>query len=260
MFKYVIAVLALITVVFIIILNPLTTIDTGERGIVLHWGAFKGKVLTEGIHMVMPIAQDVIKINVQTQKVESSVGAASKDLQSVNATVALNYHLDSLKVGSLYQKTGLDYDNRIISPAVQEAVKSITAQFTAEELITRRAEVKEKTKSLLSERLGKDYIIVEDISIVNFAFSESFNAAIEAKVTAEQSALAAKNKLEQVKFEAQQKIETAKAEAESIKIQASAINAQGGADYVRLQAINKWQGVLPTTMLPNGTLPFLGIQ
>lgn len=258
--KYIVGVLALVVLILLIVLNPFTTIGTGARGVVLDFGAFNGKVLSPGLHWLTPITQDVIEVDVQTQKTETPVAAASKDLQTVTATVALNYRLDPAKVGDLYQKVGLDYANRIIAPAIQEAVKATTAKFTAEELITRRQDVKEQTKVILVDRLSKENILVEDLAIVNFDFSASFNAAIEAKVTAEQSALAAKNKLEQVKFEAQQQIETAKAEAESIKIQASAVNAQGGADYVKLQAISKWNGALPTTMLPNGSVPFLDLK
>lgn len=250
----------IIAVFIIISLLPWVTVDTGNRGVVLKFGAYTGEVLEPGFHFLTPFRDRVVEIDVQTQKGETGVAAASKDLQSVTTTVALNFRLDPARVGDLYQKIGVDYSNRIIAPAIQEAVKAVTAKFTAEELITRRQEVKEQTKLLLVERLAKDNIIVEDLSIVNFDFSRSFNDAIEAKVTAEQQALAAKNKLEQVKFEAQQQIETAKAEAESIKIQAAAVNAQGGADYVKLQAISKWNGVLPQTMLPNASVPFLSVQ
>lgn len=251
-------ILGLVVIAFLIVLNPFTTVGTGERGIVLTWSAYNGTVLDEGLHVVTPFSQDVVTMNVQTQKTEAAVAAASKDLQTVSATVALNFHLDVNKVGDLYQKIGLDYENRIIAPAVQEAVKAVTAKFTAEELITKRSEVKEMTKTILAERLSRDFVIVEDIAIVNFDFSKSFNDAIEAKVTAEQSALAAKNKLEQVKFEAQQQIETAKAQAESIRIQAQAL-AQNQ-ELVKLKAVEKWNGVLPTTMLPNGSVPFLDLK
>lgn len=257
MMKYVLGVGVLIGVVLLLVLNPFTTVGTGERGVVLDFGAFNGKILSPGMNMIMPIKQDVVTMNVQTQKEETQANAASKDLQAVSAVVALNYHLDPSKVGEIYQDVGLDYAGRIISPSIMEAVKASTAKFTAEELITRRQEVKEQIKVLLAGRLSQKHIIVEDVAIVDFDFSASFNEAIEAKVTAEQQALAAKNKLEQVKFEAQQKIETAKAEAESIRIQAQAL-AQNQ-ELVKLKAVEKWNGILPTTMLPGGSVPFLNI-
>ncbi len=102
--------------------------------------------------------------------------------------------------------------------------------------------------------------MLEQVNITNFQFSESFSAAIEAKVTAVQNAEAQKNKLEQVKYEAQQKIETAKAEAETIRISAQAINSQGGTDYVNLKAIEKWNGVLPTQFVPGSSMPFINVK
>lgn len=254
------AIALVIALAIFILLKPFTTISAGQRGIVLNWGAFNGAVLQPGLNWKTPIAQSVIKIDVQTQKDEVEASAASKDLQNVTTKIALNYHLQPEQVGALYQNIGLDYDSRVIDPAVQEAIKSVTSKFTAEELITHRQEVKDQVKAMLVERLSKQFISVDEVSIVNFSFSQSFEQAIEAKVTAEQNALAQKNKLEQVKYEAQQQIETAKAQAESIKIQATAINAQGGADYVKLQAIGKWDGHLPTSMPPNGTVPFIDLS
>lgn len=251
------AIVGVLAIIFFIIVNPLTTISAGARGVVLTWGAYNGQVMQPGLNWKTPIAQSVIEIDVQTQKIETQVGAASKDLQSVTTVVALNFHIDPEKVGDLYQKVGANYADRIIGPAIQEAVKGVTAGFTAEELITRRQEVKEATRKLLSDRLSKDFIFVEDLSIVNFDFSQSFNEAIEAKVTAEQQALAAKNKLEQVKFEAQQQIETAKAQAESIRIQAQAL-AQNQ-ELVKLKAVEKWDGKLPTYMLGD-SVPFVDLK
>lgn len=248
---------AIVFVFVVAALLPWTTVEAGSRGVVLEFGAFNGTVLEPGFHFLTPFRDRVVEIDVQTQKNETQVAAASKDLQSVTTTVALNFRLDPARVGDVYQKIGTGYGDRIIAPAIQEAVKAVTAKFTAEEVITRRQEVKEQTRQMLAERLAKDNILVEDLSIVNFDFSDSFNAAIEAKVTAEQQALAAKNKLEQVKFEAQQKVETAKAEAESIRIQAEALKQNQ--DLVNLRAVEKWDGVLPTTMLPNGALPFLNL-
>lgn len=250
---------AAIVVVLALILSPFTIISAGERGVVLNWGAVSDKVLSEGIHWVTPIVQSVKTLDVKIQKEEVDVTAASKDLQTVSAKIALNYHPDPEKVNQLWQKVGKDYKSRVIDPAIQEAIKASTAKYTAEELITKRQEVKDQVKQILSERLAREYLVVDEVSIVNFDFSGSFNQAIEAKVTAEQSALAAKNKLEQVKFEAEQRIAQAQAEAEAIKIQASAITSQGGQSYVDLQAISKWNGVLPTYTL-GGSIPFINIK
>ncbi|MEN9557730.1 MAG: hypothetical protein RL141_99 [Candidatus Parcubacteria bacterium] len=246
-------------VILFVIVNPLVIIAAGERGVVLTWGAVNDTPLESGIHWRMPIAQTVRKIDVRIQKDEVQASAASKDLQTVKATVALNYHLDPALVAFLYKEVGIGYAEKVISPAIQEAVKAATAQYTAEELITKRETVKETIRASLAERLKGHHILVDDFSVINFDFSESFNESIEAKVTAEQNALAAKNKLEQVKFEAEQRVTQAKAEAEAIKIQAEAITQQGGQSYVDLQAIEKWNGVLPSQMIPNATLPFINL-
>lgn len=249
----------LVLIVVLFAINPVVVVGAGERGVVTNWGAVDQNILGEGIHMRVPFQQSVHKLDVKIQKEQTDASAASKDLQNVKATIALNYHLDPNKVANLWQKVGSDYKALIIDPAVQEAVKATTAKYTAEELITKRQEAKDGVKALLTDRLLVDDIVVDEVSIVNFEFSESFNSAIEAKVTAEQDALAAKNKLEQVKFEADQRVAQARAEAEAIKIQAEAVTQQGGADYVQLQAIKQWDGKLPQQFIPGQTMPFINL-
>lgn len=238
---------------------PLVVISAGERGVVLNWGAVSQNILGEGLHWRTPFVQKVVKVDTQIQKEQVDAGASSKDLQTVTTQIALNFHLQEDKVNTLWQKIGAEYKSKIIDPAIQESVKSVTAKYTAEELITKREQVKDEVKLSLRERLAQDYISVDDFSIVNFEFSKSFDEAIESKVTAEQNALAAKNKLEQVKYEADQRIAEAQGEAEAIKIQAQAIQQQGGKEYVQLQAINKWNGNLPTQMFGNA-IPFINID
>ena len=244
----------------IIIFGCFGTISAGEKGVLLQFGAVTGKVFDEGLFFKVPFIQKVQHLDVKIQKEQVEVSAASKDLQTVTSQIALNYHLDASKVADLWQKVGRNYKVRIIDPAIQEAVKASTAKYTAEELITKRPLVKEDVKALLAERLAREYIVVDELSIVNFDFSSSFNSAIEMKVTAEQNALAAKNKLEQVRFEAEQRISQAKGEAEAIRIQAQAITQQGGKDYVQLKAIEKWSGKLPDVMIPGATIPFLNLD
>lgn len=247
-------------IILLLALNPFVMIGAGERGVVLNWGAVSDKILGEGIHWRVPLQQKVEKLDVKIQKEEVAATSASKDLQDVQTTVALNYHLDAEKVNTLWQNVGKDYKERIIDPAIQEALKAATAEYTAEELITKRPEVKDKVKKTLFERLQREFIYVDELSIVNFSFSEAFNSAIEAKVTAEQNALAAKNKLEQVKYEADQRVAQATAEAEAIKIQAEAIQQQGGENYVNLKAVEKWNGTLPVYMMPDSSVPFINLN
>ena len=235
-------------------------ISAGERGVILTWGQVSPIAVTEGLHIKWPIAQEVIKVDIKTQKYEYESSAASSDLQIVTAKIATNYRLEGSVVPELYKTIGLDYAMRVIVPSEQESVKAVTSKYTAEQLITRREEVRSEIKQLLHDKLIGRGIIVEEISIVNFDFSKSFNDAIEGKVTASQLALQAENKLKQVEFERDQRIAQATGEAEAIRIQAQSINSQGGASYVELQRIAKWNGQLPNIMMGSGTVPLMDIS
>ena len=255
--KYIIsAVVGVFALIILInILSFFTIIEPGERGILVQFGSIKD-IYQPGLHFQIPLINSVIKLDVRTQKKETEVNAASANLQSIHTIVALTYHIDPGKVDSLYRQIGTEYEDRIISPAIQESVKAATAQFTAEELITKRPLVKEEIKGKLSERLEKSFIVVDDFSIVDFNFSEDFNKAIEEKQTAIQEASKAENDLKRIQIEAQQKIETAKADAESIRIQGEALKENN--NLIQLKMVEKWNGILPTYLLGNG-VPFLNI-
>jgi regulator of protease activity HflC (stomatin/prohibitin superfamily) len=233
-------------VALIVFFGSFTTISPGEQGIVLRLSSIN-RVVENGFHFKLPMIERVVKINTQVQKEQVSATAASKDLQNVSAEVALNYNLFPDKVETLYSKIGTNYKERIIDPAIQEAIKAATAKYTAEELVTKREQVRNDIKLALTERLTPEYINVTEVSITNFDFSPSFNQAIEAKVTAEQNALAAKNKLEQVKYEAEQKVASAEAEAKSIRLQSDAANNEKYVNLkkleVQIEFAKKWNGV-----------------
>lgn len=235
---------------------PFGIVNAGQRGVVTRLGAVTGEIKGEGLYFRVPFVQHVTKLNVQTQKEEVDASAASKDLQTVNTKVALNYRLSPDQVAKLYQNVGEDFKSRLIDPYIQEAVKSVTAQFTAEELITKREDVREQIRTHLVEKFQGTGIETDSFSIINFDFSQSFNQAIEAKVTAEQDALAAKNKLAQVQYEAQQAVEEAKGKAEAIKIESAAINSNQ--QVLQLRAIEKWNGQLP--QVTSGATPFINLK
>ena len=251
--------------VLIVLFGSIGTIDAGERGVRTRFGAVKG-VVEQGLYFKLPLIEKMHKMNVQTKTVKYELDdplfSASKDLQDVKIAVVLNYRLDPTKVETIYQQYGtvLQYEERIIRPAVRDTVKAVASQFTAEELVTKRAEFTDRVVIVINERLATQFVTTERVNITNFEFSKSFTEAIEAKVTAVQNAEAAKNKLEQIKFEAQQTIETAKATAEAQRIQAQSLAAQGGSDYVQLKALEKWDGHLPTQMIPNSSVPFINLN
>ena len=229
-----------------------TVVKAGHTGVVLTFGAVEENVFDEGLHFKMPLVQTVVQMNNRTQKVETDGSASSKDLQIISYVVAVNYHVRSEASASLYQNVGKDYGTVIIVPAIQESIKAVTAQFTAEELITKRQAVGDKIKEALSEKINSYGIEVEIFNIVNFDFSEEFNAAVEAKQTAQQQALKAEQDLVRVEVEAKQKIAQAEAEAESIRLIQEALAKSP--DYVDYVKWNKWDGKLPQVMGSDGVL------
>ena len=191
-------------------LRSFTTIDAGERGVVFsRLGGIQDRILGEGWQFKIPFIEDIIHVDVKIQKSETPASASSRDLQVVRSVIALNYHLDPGSVNRIYQDVGLAYESRIIDPAVQESVKAITAQFTAEELITKREQVSAQIKDMLTTRLGRNHILVDEFSITELDFSDVFNNSIEAKQVAEQEALKARQDLERIKIEAEQKLAAA---------------------------------------------------
>ncbi|MDD5492202.1 MAG: prohibitin family protein [bacterium] len=233
------------------------TINAGERGVLTTFGAVSKKVFGEGLYMKLPFIQQMHRIDIKIQKEQATANAASKDLQTVDSIVAVNFHLNPTEVARLYQEVGIDFKSRIIDPAMQEAVKASTAKYTAEELITKREMVREDIKALLKQRMEGLGIIIDEFNVINFKFSDVFESAIEQKVVAEQQALAAKNKLEQVKFEAQQSIASAEGRAKAIQIEASAL--QTNPAVLQLRAIEKWNGTIPTYW-GGGALPFINVK
>ena len=239
-----------------IIFWPFGTVGAGERGIMLRWGAVTHRVIDEGLYLRIPLMERIVIMDVRIQKEEVEATAASKDLQTVNSKVALNYHLDPTRVTNMYQEVGLEYDTRLIDPALQESVKSTTAKYTAEELITKREEVRDAIRAHLVSKLESRGILIDDFNIVDFRFSDAFDNAIELKVTAEQSALAAKNKLEQIKFEAEQQGAEARGKAEALRIESAAL--QSSPQILQLRALEKWDGKLPSVMGSQAT-PFIDV-
>lgn len=233
-------------------------VNAGERGLIFNtFGGLSETVYGEGIHFKVPFLQNAIIMNVRVQKQTETATAASKDLQDVTADVAVNFYLDSTNLADVYRRLGQATTNEdymqttVMNPIVQESIKSVTAHFTAEELITKRPQVKDEIDAVIKARLANYSIVVNDISITNFKFSDTFTAAIEAKVTAEQNALKEQNNLLVVQYQAQQKVEQAKGDAQAIEI----VNAEleKSRQYVSYLMIQKWDGKMPLA-IGSGTL------
>ena len=254
-FKWVIFIIIFFTLLGVFF-GSFGTIKAWEKWILLRFWAVTGQTYNDWLYFKIPYIDDMIIMNVRVLKEQVEAASASKDLQTVNTVVALNFHLNAEKVWVIYKEVGLDYKEKLIDPAIQESIKASTAKFTAEELITKREEVKDMMKELLTKKLTPRFIIVDDVNIVNFNFSESFNRAIEEKVTAEQEALAAKNKLERIKFEAEQAVAASKWKAEASRIEAEALKSNP--EILELRALEKWNWVLPQVTWSN--TPFVNIK
>lgn len=242
-------------VALVIFISGSEQVDIGERVVVVGFGEVK-EVLPEGFHFVNPM-YSAYSFDIRNTKYDATANAASQDLQKVTLAAAVNYELIETQVADVYKIYGTSYIERIFAQNVQESIKSVTAKYPATDLVTKRDEVKAEIKTRMQESMP-GVVKITDVSITNIDFSPAFDAAIEAKVTAEQNALTSKNKLEQTKYEAEQRVAQAKGEAEAIKIQAAAIQSQGGKEYVELQAIAKWDGKLPTTVTDG--VPFINLK
>ncbi len=252
---------AVVILILVLSLNPFVLVGPGERGVVIRFGAVQDTIKNEGLNFRIPIMEKVVLVDVKVRKRECSASAASKDLQTVQIQIALNYSLNPLTVNKLWQEIGHNFEGSIVDPAIQESVKAVSAQFTAEELIQKRTEVKSKVQEILTERLKANYLVVDAVSITDFNFSPEFSAAIEAKQQAEQLALKAQRDLVRIKTEAEQSIAQAQAQAESLRLQKEQVSPQLielRKIEAQVKAIEKWNGVLPQ-YTGSGPMPFINV-
>jgi prohibitin 2 len=279
--RVVIPVIIAFILLVVVISASVKIVDAGHRGVLLNFGAVDTSAsLSEGIHFVVPFRDNVLQVEVRTQRITENAASASNDLQDVSTQVALNYHIDPSTAQILYQQIGFDYANRVIAPAIQESVKQISARFNAENLITNRETVKGEIEANIKARLAPYNIVVEALSITEFQFTEQFRRAVEAKVEAEQRALQANNDLRRIEIEAQQAEARAVGEqqaniarAEGVR-QAAVLQAQGEAEaiqiveaqlrenprYLEWLKTQRWDGVLPlVTGGAEGATPFIEI-
>lgn len=252
---------AAVLIVVIIGANSFASVEYGHVGLYKTFGKLNDNMLTPGIHFKIPFIQTVIQVNTQVTKAETDTSASSKDLQPVSTHVAVNYSVNKSSAYNLMNNIGGNFDTVIINPAIQEIVKEVTAKYPAEDLITRRDLVAGEISEHLTTRLAKYDLVVNDINIVNFKFSDAFNQSIEAKQVAQQQALKAENDLRRVEIEAKQKIAQAQAEAESLRLKKQEVTpelVQLKQIEVQEKAVEKWNGVLPT--VTGGATPFVDIE
>jgi regulator of protease activity HflC (stomatin/prohibitin superfamily) len=181
-------------------------------------------------------------------------------LQQVHTDIVVQYRLNAANVPHIYKEFGLNVDEKVLGPAINEAFKTVTAHYTSEQLITMRGQVSDEIQSMLKAKVAPFNIDVSGISLVNFGFSAEYQKAIEAKVISAQQTAKAEQDLRRIEVEAKSRIAQAEGEAKAIAIQASAIQSNGGANYVQLQWIEKWNGQLPSTVMGGDVKTMLNIS
>jgi len=239
-----IAVQLTLVIIFLAIMSKFFVIvNAGERGVLMQFGKVQEQVLGEGLHVIVPTVYSVKTLSVRVQKQESSAEASSKDLQDVFTDVALNWHIIPDEANAIFQQIGDEREvvARIIDPAVEEVLKAVMAKYTAEEIITKRGEVKAAVDEFLTLRLLTYHIAVDDISLVHVHFSQRFSDAVEAKQIAEQEAKRGEFLALKAVKEAEAKVNLAKGEAEVQRLLQDNLTPE----LLERQAIEKWDGKLP---------------
>lgn len=257
------------------------SVDAGHVGVLKTMGAVNSQELPPGFHFKTPMLDDVVQLDTRLKSFEVRAAAASKDLQTIETTISVQHSISPTMAAECYQTVGdLDkIDLTVVAPAVQESLKAITAKYTAEELVTKREQVKQLVTDAirayightLSEKKLDGAVSVANVAITDFDFSKEFNLSIEAKVKAEQQALQAKNEKErritEAEAAAREKELAADAAAYQIKKEsierAAAIQREANAlsqnpNLVGLRAVEKWDGELPT-FSGGGPMPFISL-
>ena len=243
--KKTIAIVVAVLVALIVLLNSITIVDAGHTGVINTLGNVSENVLQEGVHLKIPFIQTIVKMDNRIVKLEVETEAFSKDLQTVTTKLAINYRVSKDKSYAIYKNVGSDYETILVSPAVNEVLKAITAKYTAEESVANRSLISQGLIEELNAKLNKNGIYVEDVNIINFDFSEAYIAAIEEKQVAEQRLLKAKTEKEEA-------IVKAEAEAETLRIQSEAqakanniLSKSLSENLIKYEMMKKWNGELP---------------
>lgn len=251
--------------VLIVLGGSIVVVQTGESGVILTFGKASEVVMDQGIHLKIPFVQKIVTINNRIVKTEVTTEAFSKDLQTVSSVIAVNYHINKANSATIYTEVGMGYEDVLITPAINEVLKAVTAQYTAQQLVGNRVDVSIQLDESLNSKLNEYGIFIDDLNIINWDFSEEYIAAIEAKQVAEQNLIKTRTEQEQAlviaNTEAQKQVIAAQAEADKIKLLAEAnaesnniITASLNDMLIRYETIQKWDGALPKVSGSAGTL------
>lgn len=261
--KIILAIIGTIVAIgVVVLLNSFTTVPTGHVGIKTRFGKVQDSVIQEGLNVKTPFIEKIVKIDCKTKKIEGSSESSTKDMQTVTSTVAVNYNVKKDSANILYREVGKEYEDIIIKPAILESIKSTMAQYTAEELITKRAEVSNKIQETLNEKIENRGFDITEFNLTNIDFSEEYDKAIEAKAVKQQEVATAKAELEKQKIQNEKEISIAQKDAEVMRLQNQEITDK----TLRLKELevqekiaNKWNGQLPSTTLGDN-IPMVNVS
>ena len=247
---------AIIIIALIIIGGVFVQIGPGQRGVLMTFGAVHNGVLDPGLHLKLPFAQSVVRMDVQVQNSQAQETSASLDLQNVSTTVATNWHILPADAEWVYQHIGSETDlvDKIIHPAISNSVKAVTAHYNAEDLIIHRDAVRDEIQKEITAELQPYRVVVDSVNITDFHFSEEFAQAIERKQIAQQRALQARYELDQAKVLAQQRVVEAQAQSQAQQLLQQTLTPE----IIQQQAIAKWDGHLPAVVGDKSVLPMIG--
>jgi prohibitin 1 len=239
--------------VLMIFFGSFYVIGVGEVGVIFNQATGKTKSVQSGFNLKIPFVEVLSVFDIRTQRIDIVEDCASKDLQLVRMKTVLNYHLDYTKVNEIFTKVGRDYTYKIITPITNEIAKALVSQYTVENIIVKRSELKDKIEEALRAKFKEYYIIIESVNLVNVDFTPEFNRVVEAKQIEEQKIKTAEYK----KMQAAQNKEAVILEAEGESRRQELIRATVNPQIVSLEWIKKWDGKLPVTMLGDKTLLML---
>lgn len=234
-----------------------SVVGPGEKGIRLLFGEVQQQQVDAGYYLYIPFIRSTRSLSVRVQKDAIETSAASKDIQEIKAHVALNWHVDPKNAFNFFLHIGNETDavNNIILPAVNEVMKAATAKRTAEEILSKRSELKVEIDDGLKKWLAPYGVLVDDVSIVDISFTKEFSQAVERKQIAEQEAQQAVYEAQRANKLADAEVNKARGTAEAQKLMKTSITPE----ILQQRAIEKWDGHFPTVM-GNGALPFLNIK
>ena len=261
-----VGIVIVLLVILLVLWGTFVIIPAGHRGVILWWGSVEKRIMGEGMNFKVPIAENVIKVDVKVQPHPfKEIDASSKEYQMVKMTGMMNFHIDPAYVNDLYQKVGLDFADKVIDPAFNDFVKEVVPTYPIGEILPKREEIRQRAMKKLGDNLSRYHIIVDDIYFANIRFSPGYEGAIEAKQVAQQQVETQRQVLAQREIEAQQKVATAKGEAESIQVVAQgqakandALSRSISPILVQYKSIEKWNGILP--QVSGGAVPFVDLS